>query len=347
MADGDRTGTTFGRYEVGELLGRGGMGEVYRAVDTEKDRTVALKLLPAVLAGDDTYAERFRRESRTVARLGEPHIIPIHDFGEIDGTLFLDMRLVEGADLRAAIRGSGKLAPARVVAVVEQVAAALDAAHDAGLVHRDVKPENILLTPNDFAYLVDFGIARAADGAEPHLTQLGTAIGSVAYLAPELFDDREATAASDVYGLAVVAYESLTGRVPHPGATQASAIKSALLTDPPPPSSLDQSLPLGFDEVVMRGLARDPAHRYATAGEFAAAARAALDTASAWSPTTVTRFPAAAAPAGVTAETPVTAAPLPNPSGPVTHPSGPVYPTGPMYHPQQRQGPSYGRGAIT
>ncbi|GAA3022628.1 hypothetical protein GCM10010528_00930 [Gordonia defluvii] len=315
MADGDRTGTTFGRYELGELLGRGGMGEVYRAVDTKNDRTVALKLLPTALAGDEVYAERFRRESRTAARLGDPHIIPIHDFGEIDGTLYLDMRVVEGSDLRAAIRGSGKLAPARVVSIAEDVAQALDSAHAAGLVHRDVKPENILLTPGDFAYLVDFGIARAADDAAPHLTQLGTAIGSIAYLAPEIFDGREATAASDVYALAVATYEALTGRVPHPGATHAAAIKSALLDDLPLPSSIDPSLPLGLDDVLARGLARDPAARYATAGDFAAAARAALDTGSSWSPTTVTTV----------------SAPAPAPPTSPAYPTAPMYPTGPVY----------------
>ncbi len=334
MTDGDRTGTTFGRYELGELLGRGGMGEVYRAVDTKNDRTVALKLLPRALADDEVYAQRFRRESQTAARLGDPHIIPIHDFGEVDGTLYLDMRLVEGSDLRAAIRGSGKLAPARVVSIVEDVAQALDAAHDAGLVHRDVKPENILLTPTDFAYLVDFGIARSTDGADAHLTQLGTAIGSIAYISPEVFDDREATAASDVYALAVVAFEALTGRVPHPGATQAAAIKAALLDEPPRPSAVDPSLPLGFDDVLARGLARDPADRYGGAGEFAAAARAALDTGSAWSPTTVTAVPtgpagpADAASAG--AVPPTEAHPVTGyPTGPA--PTAPMYPTGPVY----------------
>ncbi|GED97100.1 serine/threonine-protein kinase [Gordonia crocea] len=318
MTQGDRTGTTFGRYELGELLGRGGMGEVYRAVDTKNDRTVALKLLPASLAADESFAERFRRESHAVARLGDPHIIPIHDYGEIDGTLYLDMRVVEGSDLRAAIRGSGKLAPERVVSIVDDVAQALDAAHAAGLVHRDVKPENILLTASDFAYLVDFGIARAADGSEPHLTKLGTAIGSIAYLAPEIFDDHEATVASDVYSLAVVAFEALTGRVPHPGATQAATIKAALLDDPPPASSIDPSLPIGFDEVLARGLARDPAQRYATAGEFAAAARAALATGSQWSPTTVIGQ-AGPQPTG------------PQPTGPQLQPTGPMYPTGPFY----------------
>lgn len=171
-----RVNTRFGPYRLDELLGRGGMGEVYRAYDTAKDRVVALKLLKTGLAHDEVFQERFRRESHAAARLGEPHVIPIHDWGEIDGVLFIDMRLVEGEDLRALLRRESVLSPARSVSIVEQVAAALDAAHRQGLVHRDIKPENILVSENDFAYLVDFGIAHAAE--DTHLTQAGTAIGT-------------------------------------------------------------------------------------------------------------------------------------------------------------------------
>ncbi len=181
-----RVNTQFGPYRLDELLGRGGMGEVYRAYDTTKDREVALKLLNPGLADDAVYQQRFRRESHAAARLGEPHVIPIHDWGEIDGVLFIDMRLVAGEDLRALLRREHALAPARAVTIIEQVASALDAAHADGLVHRDIKPENILIAQNDFAYLVDFGIAHGSD--DTHLTQAGTAIGSIAYMAPELFD---------------------------------------------------------------------------------------------------------------------------------------------------------------
>ena len=157
----------FGPYRLEHLIGRGGMGEVHRAWDRRRERTVALKRLPAPLAGDPEFQARFRRESALAAQLSEPHIIPIHDFGEINGRLFIDMRLVEGVDLASVVKAEGPMAPRRAVGILAQVAAALDAAHAAGLVHRDVKPSNVLVRGHDedeFAYLIDFGIARAAAG---------------------------------------------------------------------------------------------------------------------------------------------------------------------------------------
>ncbi|GAA4747487.1 protein kinase [Gordonia alkaliphila] len=259
----DRVNTRFGPYQLQQLLGRGGMGEVYRAYDTGKQRTVALKLLRADLARDPVYRERFRRESMVAARLGEPHVIPIHDWGEIDGLLYIDMRLVQGPDLRKVLRTEQRLAPARAVAITEQIASALDAAHAGGLVHRDIKPENILVGDRDFAYLVDFGIAAAQ--ADTRLTQVGSAIGSVAYMAPELFDGAPASPASDVYALTCVLCEALTGRAPFPA-------------PPPVASAVVPGVPQAVDAVLARGLARDPSMRFGSAGELAAAARAALST---------------------------------------------------------------------
>ena len=162
---GPRLGTRFGPYELQSLIGAGGMGEVYRAYDTTKDRTVAVKLLRPEFAADPSFQERFLRECRTAARLQDPHVIPVHDFGQIDGVLFIDMRLVDGGNLRDLLRERGALDPGQAVSITAQVAAALDAAHADGLVHRDVKPENVLLTGDAFAYLSDFGIAQA--GGDP------------------------------------------------------------------------------------------------------------------------------------------------------------------------------------
>ncbi|WP_231983724.1 serine/threonine-protein kinase, partial [Mycobacterium sp. E2733] len=151
-------GTPFGRYRLVELLGRGGMGEVWRAYDTAMDRVVALKVLLATVAEDPAYVERFRREAHAAAGLDEPHVIPIYDFGEIDGRLYVTMRLVTGRDLQTLL-AQGPLEPARAIAIIDQIASALHAAHRVGLVHRDVKPSNILIAEHDFAYLIDFGIA--------------------------------------------------------------------------------------------------------------------------------------------------------------------------------------------
>ena len=165
----------FGRYRLIELLGRGGMGEVWRAYDTDTDRVVAIKLLPASLSDDEDFQRRFRREAHAAARLSNPHVIPIHHYGEIDDRLYVDMRLVEGRDL-GNVLADGPLEPGRAVRIIDQVAKALHAAHKVGLLHRDIKPSNILLDDDDFAYLIDFGIARAAD--ETRMTKSGNTIGT-------------------------------------------------------------------------------------------------------------------------------------------------------------------------
>ena len=264
----------FGRYRLVELLGRGGMGEVWRAHDTAtNNRTVAIKLLPPHLASDSTYVQRFRREADAAAQLNNPHIIPIHTYGEIDGRLYVDMRLIEGRDLQAAL-ADGPLEAGRAVRIIEQVAKALQAAHKIGLVHRDVKPSNILLDEDDFAYLIDFGIARSAD--ETSLTGTAQMIGSWHYMAPERMRAHEADARADIYALACVLYECLTGSRPFPGDSLESQV-AAHLTDPPPqPSTTQPNVPAQFDAVIARGMAKDPENRYATTVELADAARDAI-----------------------------------------------------------------------
>ncbi len=286
---GPRTGTRFGPYELRSLLGKGGMGEVYEAYDTVKDRAVAVKLLSEELAKDPMYQLRFRRESQAAARLAEPHVIPIHDWGVIDGVLFIDMRLVRGADLRTMLRGQGPLSPARAVGIIEQIASALDAAHASNLVHRDVKPANILVTDADFAYLADFGIAHTE--GDSAVTLVGMAVGSYIYMAPERFDVGPVTGRADVYSLACVLHECLTGATPFPSASMNVLIKSHMSDPPPRPSAQAAGIPAALDEVVSRGMAKDPADRFPTATALARAARAALTAAPATGPMLVVRAP--------------------------------------------------------
>src|ERR1700736_4685750 len=193
-------GTPFGRYRLIKLLGRGGMGEVWRAHDTDTDRIVAIKVLPVNFSENEDFKQRFRREAHAAARLNTPHVVPIHNYGEIDGRLYVDMRLVEGRDLQAVL-ADGPLEPGRAVRIIEGIALALHAADQVGLLHRDFKPSNILLDGNDFAYLIDFGVARAAD--DTRMTKTGNTIGTFAYIAPERLD-RQGTedARVGIYSLA-------------------------------------------------------------------------------------------------------------------------------------------------
>jgi serine/threonine protein kinase, bacterial len=268
------TGTPFGRYRLVEMLGRGGMGEVWRAHDTDTDRIVAIKLLPAHLSDDEEFQRRFRREAHAAARLNDPHVIPIHYYGEIDGRLYVDMRLIEGRDL-ATVLAEGPLDPPRAVRIIEQVAMALHAAHQVGLLHRDVKPSNILLDGNDFAYLIDFGIARALD--ETRMTKSGNTIGTFHYIAPERLEiGTDEDARADIYSLACVLYECLTGDPPFAADTTPRLIAAHLNAPPPRPSTTRPDVPPQVDEVIATGMAKNPDQRYATTIELADAARDAI-----------------------------------------------------------------------
>ncbi len=216
------------------------MGEVYRADDTRKGRTVALKILAEQFWQDDKFRTRFQRESRAAAVLQEPHVIPIHDWGEIDGHPYIDMRLVDGQTLQELL-SRGPLKPARASHIISGIAAALDAAHAAGLIHRDVKPQNIIVTPSDFPYLVDFGIAEAK--GESGLTMTGMQIGTFAYMAPERFRKQDATPAVDVYALTCVLYECLTGDAPFPGQQSRADHDVASVMPPPRPSHANRACP--------------------------------------------------------------------------------------------------------
>lgn len=251
------------------------MGEVYRAYDTRTDRVVALKVLPPGMAADETFQQRFRRESQAAAGLNDPHVVPIHGFGEIDGRLYLDMRLIEGRNLGTILTETGKAIDAALaVKVVEQVATALDAAHAAGLIHRDIKPSNILITGREFVYLIDFGLARAA--GDNGLTSAGSTLGTMAYMSPERFEGKPVDPTADIYALACVLYECLTGVRPYPADSLEQQIAGHMTKEVPKPSTVDPRL-AAFDEVIAKGMAKKPAKRYQTAGDLAEAARRALN----------------------------------------------------------------------
>ncbi len=264
----------FGRYQLIEMIGEGGMGSVYKAHDAVMHRDVAIKVLAPELAKNAGYADRFRREAYTAAKLTEPHIVPIHEAGEIDGQLYLVMPVINGTDLQTLLERDGPMNTERAVRVIEQLAAALDAAHAASLVHRDVKPSNALVTAQDFVYLIDFGIAH--DASATRLTRTGFTVGSWAYMAPERFGSGTIDARADVYALACVLYECLTAELPYPADSMEEQLAAHLTKDPPKPSVFDFAIPVGFDDVVARGMAKDPEHRYQSAHELAAAAREAL-----------------------------------------------------------------------
>lgn len=263
---------SFGPYRIEELLGRGGMGEVYRAYDTVHERYVALKRLAP--RADPELESRFRRESGIAARLRAPHVVPIHAHGEIDGRLYLDMRLIDGPDLKRLL-AAGPLSPPRAVEILSQVAAALDAAHAGGVLHRDVKPGNILLDADGTAYLADFGIARPLAADVTRLTRTGDHIGTLDYMAPERLTQGEAGPASDVYSLACVLFQCLTGRVPFPAADPVGKLTAQLNDPPPTPSLFDRRIPPAIDLVVQTGMDKEPRRRYPSAGELMAAAAAA------------------------------------------------------------------------
>ncbi len=283
-------GQRFGPYVLEDVLGRGGMGEVHRARDLEHgDRVVAVKVLPAALSANGEYRARFQREVQIAAGLSEPHIPAVHRYGEIDGRLFLDMALVPGRTLAALLRERGRLEPAAAVAVVTQVAAALDAAHAAGLLHRDVKPANILVAEEPgqpmHATLIDFGIAALIEpGSRTALTRTGVLVGTVAYTAPERFLAERPGPTADVYALACVLHEALTGRQPFTGTDAADLMAGHLHGPLPRPSAVRVGLPRGLDDVVARGLAKQPRDRYPGAGALAVAATAALGSAPAPAP---------------------------------------------------------------
>ncbi len=246
-----------GRYRVGPRIARGGMATVYEATDLRLDRTCALKVMHAGLGGDDDFAGRFVREARAAARLSHPHVVGVYDQGDDGGTLFLAMEYVPGHTLRDLVRTEAPMAPARALALIDPVLSALAAAHAAGLIHRDVKPENVLLADDGRVKVADFGLARAINAETQHTATGGVLIGTVSYLSPELVVDGTADARSDVYAAGVVLYEMLTGRKPHEGDSPIQVAYKHVHEDVPPPSARVPGLPPYVDALVARATARD------------------------------------------------------------------------------------------
>ena len=262
-----RVGTDLLDYRLEELIGRGGMGVVYRASDPRLKRAVALKLLAPEFAADDRFRQRFLSETERAASLEHPNVIPIHDAGEVDGQLYLVMRLADGGDLKQLLAYEQKLRPDRALEVCGQIAAALDAAHAQGLVHRDVKPSNVLLNRGGHVYLADFGLSRRLSDQAPGF-DAGLSLGTPAYVAPEQIEGKDIDGRADQYSLACLLHECLTGRTPFPRGSEA-AVLFAHLEEPPP-------APPGLETVMRRALDKDPANRYPTCMDFIADARAAL-----------------------------------------------------------------------
>ena len=273
MAD-QLIGKLIGKYRVLQEVGRGGMAAVYKAHDTVLERDVAIKLIAPHLAWEPKFVDRFLEEARVVARLKHPNIVTIYDFGRYEDRPFLVMEFIEGEQLSDLVHRHGALPPAQVAALVTQVASALDYAHRHGMIHRDIKPQNILLGPDGHATLTDFGLAKVLESTQ--LTQTGAIMGTPAYMSPEQVKGVTLTHATDIYSLGVVAYEMLTGQTPFQADTSVVVLYNHVNTPPPPMRDAGRLAPRELEGVVVKALAKEPGQRYATAGEFAQVLQAAV-----------------------------------------------------------------------
>lgn len=272
-------GALFAGYRIEGLVGRGGMGFIYRATETRPARTVALKVVAPELAADQDFRARFLRESQIAASIEHPHVVPVWRVGEEDGQLFIAMRFIRGTDLAGLITAEHRLEPLRAARIVDQVADALDAAHEEGLVHRDVKPANILVESHrrtEHVYLTDFGLTKQLSSASG-LTATGMIVGTIDYMAPEQIEGGALDARVDVYSLGCVLFQALTGQVPYPREHHAARMYAHVHTPPPRVSELVPGLSPQFDQIIGRALAKDPIDRYLSAGDLGRAALAAAE----------------------------------------------------------------------
>jgi serine/threonine protein kinase len=288
-------GAEIAGYRLEERIGHGGMGVVYRARQLDLDRVVAIKLIQAEHREDKEFTDRFQRESRLAASIDHPNVVPIFQAGESEGTYFIAMRFVAGKDLGQLLRNEGPLAPTRAAGLVADVAAGLDAAHSAGLVHRDVKPANVLLDERDHVYLTDFGLTKQIS-SQSGLTKTGVWYGALPYTAPEQIESSPLDARTDVYGLGCILFEALTGHLPHERDSEMAVMWAKVHEPPASASEYRPDLPHEFDDVLERALSRDPADRYQSAGDLGRAALAAARGEPATDPERTVARGAAAAP---------------------------------------------------
>jgi serine/threonine protein kinase len=281
MAVVARIGTEFAGYRVEALLGRGGMSVVYRAENARLGNKVALKLIAEELAHDESFRERFVRESRTAAALNHPNVVPIYDAGDEDGVLFIAMRYVE-SDLKQLLAREGPLSVEKTLSVIGQIGSALDAAHARGLLHRDVKPANILLDAASepggapHSYLADFGLTKHLE-SRSGITASGQFVGTIDYMSPEQIEGRDVDGRTDIYSLGCVLFECLGGATPFRRETDVAVLWAHMREEPPPVTELQPELPGAVDLVLARAVAKDPAHRYPTARELVEELKAALE----------------------------------------------------------------------
>lgn len=268
-------GRTLGNYQITEELGRGGMAIVYRAYQPSLNRHVAIKVLPPQLSFDQEFVERFQREAKAAARLRHPNIVVIHDVGHEDGIYYIVMEYLEGRTLKQLIEQEGPLSTQRASRILDQVADALDYAHQQGLVHRDVKPANIFVGQGDQVTLTDFGIAKAASDAE-QLTRTGVLMGTPEYMAPEQAESGSVDPRTDLYSLGIVLYQMLVGRVPFRGTTPHATLHAVIYEPPLPPRQIKGEISPQVEAVILKAIAKQPDQRFQSGAELAGALRAAL-----------------------------------------------------------------------